>query len=80
MKLTPRLALRLEPCEIDALEFNQCWTKAVRRMEEDRRGGLTGPAEHEEPSPSPRRLVAVRPLRDCQSLGGPKRPGRVMRG
>ncbi len=46
MKLTPRLALRLEPCEIEALEFNQCYTNAVRRMEEKRRGELTGPAEY----------------------------------
>ncbi len=46
MKLTPQLVLRLEPCEIDALEFNQCWTNAVRRVEENRRAELAGPAEH----------------------------------
>ncbi len=47
MTLPPRLALRLEPCEVDALKFNQCYTNAVRRMEENRRGEL-GPADTRE--------------------------------
>ncbi len=46
MTLPPRLTLLLERCEIDALEFNQRWTKAVRRVQENRRGELAGPAEH----------------------------------
>lgn len=45
MKLPPRMALLLERCEIDALEFLRCWAGAVRRMEENRRGELAGPAE-----------------------------------
>lgn len=46
MRLAPRLALRLEPCEVAALKFNQCYTNAVRRVEENRRAELAGPAEH----------------------------------
>ncbi len=46
MRLTPQLELRLERCEVDALELNHCWTNAARRLEEKRRGELAGPAEH----------------------------------
>ena len=45
MTLVPRVALLLERHEADALAYLQCWTNAVRRMEEKRRGELR-PAEH----------------------------------
>ncbi len=47
MTLAPRLQLRLERCEVDALGLLRCWTVSTRRMEENRRGEL-GPADMQE--------------------------------